>query len=247
MRIAIPAAILALLGVEHHSVLTFLEGAFASYGYIIVFAAIMIESMGVPFPGETMLLIASAYAAANPEMSIYYVVASAAGGAIIGDNLGYWIGREGGHKLILKYGRIVGITDERFQRAQDYLQKHGGKAVFLGRFVSVARTWIAVLVGAHRLNWLQFLLYNVAGGIVWASIYGAIGYFFGQNLPLLEKVMKEVGWAIAIVAVLAVAIFVILRRRRKKKHNASLPASEANLQPGSDDPAKASEDKFGTL
>jgi len=234
MRFAVIVALLAFLGVEQHSILTYLEGAFATYGYVIVFAAIMIESMGVPFPGETMLIIAAAYAAGNPQLSIYLVVTSAACGAIIGDNLGYWIGREGGRRLIMKYGRFVGLTDERYLKAQNFLKKHGGKAVFFGRFVSVARTWISVLVGAHHLNWVQFLIYNVLGGIVWASLYGALGYFFGQNLPFLEKVIKNVGIgvSVAVVAVLVISFFI----RKKRKERAAAEAAKTPPEPPSQIP-----------
>src|SRR5579863_3991008 len=143
------------------SILNFFEEALKQYGYAIVFAAIMIESMGVPFPGETMLLVASAYAASTGALGIFGVIGSAAGGAMIGDSLGYWIGREGGRRLIRRYGKFVGLTDHRYQRVQDYLKRHGGKAVFFGRFVSIARTWIAVLVGAHHLNYTQFVLYDI--------------------------------------------------------------------------------------
>jgi membrane protein DedA with SNARE-associated domain len=221
--------ILGMLG--HHAVINFLEGLLQDYGYIIVFASIMVESMGVPFPGETMLIIAAAYSAANPELSIYGVVGSAASGAIIGDNLGYWIGREGGARLILKYGKYVGMTTERYASTQKYLNKHGGKAVFFGRFVSVARTWIAVLVGAHHLSWLQFLVYNILGGIVWASLYGALGYFFGQNLPLLEKIVKDVGLALTISVVVGVALYIYLRKRRKAKLAASAATPDEDVPP----------------
>src|SRR5438105_4675883 len=101
------------------SILEFLKQALSDYGYIIVFLAIMIESMGVPFPGETMLLIASAYTASTGVLSIFGVIASAAGGAIVGDNIGYWIGREGGRRLIRKFGKYVGLTEDRYARAQD--------------------------------------------------------------------------------------------------------------------------------
>jgi membrane protein DedA with SNARE-associated domain len=217
MRFVAFATLLAFLGVEHHSMLTYLEGAFATYGYVIVFAAIMIESMGVPFPGETMLIIASAYAANNPNLSIYVVIGSAAGGAIVGDNLGYWIGREGGRRLIMKYGKFVGLNDDRYAKAQVFLKKHGGKAVFFGRFVSVARTWIAVLVGAHHLNWVQFLIYNVLGGIVWATLYGSLGYFFGHNLPFLEKILKDVGFGMTGGVIAAIVIYYFIRKRKKAR------------------------------
>ena len=150
------------------AVLKFLEQALIDYGYIIVFSAIMIESMGVPFPGETTLLVASAYAASTGALSIFGVIACAAGGAMLGDSLGYWIGREGGRRLIRRYGKYVGLTDHRYVRVQGYLKRHGGKAVFFGRFVSVARTWIAVLVGAHHLNYLAIL----ARRIFWERLRG---------------------------------------------------------------------------
>ncbi len=206
-----------VLGAWYHSILTFLESSLGEYGYWIVFLSICIESMGVPFPGETMLLIASAYAANNGGISIYGVIGSAAGGAIFGDSLGYWIGREGGRRAIEKYGKYVGLTPARYITAQDYLKQHGGKAVFFGRFVSVARTWVAVLVGAHHLNYFQFLLYNVLGGIVWASLYGTLGYVFGSNLPLLEHILKDVGWGIFILAAIGLGVFLYLRKKRKKK------------------------------
>lgn len=211
---------MVLLGSLSHTLMSFLQSSLGEYGYWIVFLAICIESMGVPFPGETMLLIASAYAANTGELNIFGVVASAAGGAIFGDSLGYWIGREGGHRIIRKYGRYVGMTDERYAKAQEYLKKHGGKAVFFGRFVSVARTWIAVLVGAHHLNYFQFVLYNVMGGIAWASLYGTLGYVFGSNLPLLEVILKDVGRVVLLLVVIGIAVFFYMRKKRKDKEKA---------------------------
>ena len=209
-------------------ILGFLERALMDYGYIIVFLAISIESMGVPFPGETMLLIGSAYAANSGALNIFGVIGSAAGGAIFGDSMGYWIGREGGRKLIRKYGKFVGLTDERYQKAQDYLKRHGGKAVFFGRFVSIARTWISVLVGAHHLNYPQFLVYNVLGGIVWATLYGTLGYLFGSNLPLLETWVKRAGIIMAMIAVAIVIYLIYLRKKRKEA--AAVAAMKDDIQ-----------------
>src|ERR1700733_9519739 len=104
------------------SIVAFFDQALMQYGYAIVFFAIMIESMGVPFPGETMLLVGSAYAASSGALSIYGVIGWAAAGAITGDSIGYWIGREGGRRLIRRYGKFVGLTDDRYQKAQDYLK-----------------------------------------------------------------------------------------------------------------------------
>src|ERR1044071_2924740 len=215
-------------------VIEFLQGALESYGYIIVFLAIMIESMGVPFPGETMLLIAAAVCGtAGSSLSIVGVISSAAGGAIVGDSLGYWIGREGGRKVIKKYGKFVGLTDDRYAKAQEYLKKHGGKAVFFGRFVSIARTWIAVLVGAHHFNYPQFLIYNVLGGIVWATIYGTIGYVAGTNLPLVEKWVSRAGITLSIIAAAILVYLWYLRKKRKAAKaaevQATVPAEEEEV------------------
>jgi membrane protein DedA with SNARE-associated domain len=182
--------------------------------------------MGVPFPGETTLLVASAYAASTGALSIFGVIACAAGGAMLGDSLGYWIGREGGRRLIRRYGKYVGLTDHRYARVQGYLKQHGGKAVFFGRFVSVARTWIAVLVGAHHLNYVQFLLYDILGAIAWATLYGSLGYVFGSNLPLLEKWVREAGIIIAICAAAVVVYLLYLRWKRKKARELSDHLSE---------------------
>jgi membrane protein DedA with SNARE-associated domain len=227
----------------HQRVLDFLEVALVEYGYIIVFLAICIESMGVTFPGETMLLIASAYAANTHHLNIVGVIASAAGGAIFGDSLGYWIGREGGRKLIRSYGRYVGLTDERYQKAQDYLKKHGGKAVFFGRFVSIARTWIALLVGAHHLNYMQFLIYNILGGIVWATLYGSLGYLFGENLPLLERWIKGVGIGVTILVILGIVYLLYLRKRRKKRLAAATAAQGSAVVPAGSDASEKTEDQ----
>jgi membrane protein DedA with SNARE-associated domain len=197
------------------SVVAFIEDALIHYGYIIVFLAIAIESMGVPFPGETTLLISAAYAASAGALSIFGVIGCAAGGAIFGDSIGYWIGREGGRKLIRRYGKFVGLTEPRYAKAQDYLKRHGGKAVFFGRFVSIARTWISVLVGAHHLNYPQFLVYNVLGGVVWATLYGSLGYLFGSNLPLLETWVKRAGITFTILGAVVVVYLIYLRKKRK--------------------------------
>jgi membrane protein DedA with SNARE-associated domain len=230
---ALPIA--AMLAVIHPlasvsgSILKFLEQALIDYGYIIVFCAIMVESMGVPFPGETMLLIASAYAATSGTLSIYGVIACGAGGAMTGDSIGYWIGREGGRRLIRRYGKFVGLTDARYERVQGYLQRHGGKAIFFGRFVSIARTWIAVLVGAHHLNYVQFLLYDILGAITWATLYGSLGYVFGSNLPMLEKWVRRAGITVTIIAVAAIIYFLYLRRKRKKAKELSEIRGEDQL------------------
>ena len=156
-----------------------------SYGYGFLFLLICLESMGVPLPGEAALVTAAAFAAAG-HLSITWVIVTAAAAAIIGDNCGYWIGREGGLPLIRRYGRYVRIDESEITMAQHFFKRHGAKTVFLGRFVALLRTWAAVLAGISSMPYAEFTTYNALGGIAWASIFGYLGYTFGQNLPQLE-------------------------------------------------------------
>lgn len=144
----------------------------ATYGYLAVLLFVAIESTGIPFPGETMLLVAAIAAGTTHQLSIAWVIVAAAGGAILGDNLGFWVGREGGYRLLRRYGRYIRLEEHRLKQGQYLFLKHGGKVVFFGRFVAVLRAWAAFLAGTNRMRWPRFLLFNAAGGIVWATLYG---------------------------------------------------------------------------
>src|SRR5579875_3515506 len=146
-----------------------LRNALNVLGYPAVALFIMIESMGIPFPGETMLLLASFYAALDHRLQIPLVIVCAAFGAIIGDNIGYLIGRTGGYPLVRRFGRYVFLKPEHLERAERFFDKHGNKTVFFGRFVAVLRAWAAFLAGVNRMRWSTFLIYNAAGGILWAG------------------------------------------------------------------------------
>jgi membrane protein DedA with SNARE-associated domain len=188
------------------------------WGYPVVFLFVMIESIGIPFPGETMLLL-GAFFAAGGHLSIYGVIAAAAAGAIIGDNLGYWIGRKGGRPLIQRYGRYVLVKEERLSAAERFFERHGDKTVFFGRFISLLRTWAAFLAGVNQMRWPAFLLYNAAGGIFWAVIYGVIGYFVGRvvGVATIERDSSYVGSALLALIVILVGVFFLRRYLRSKR------------------------------
>ena len=153
-----------------HVAFTDLQHFLATYGYWAVFFFVAIESIGIPFPGETMLLVAAIDAGTTHQLSIVLVIAAATCGAIVGDNIGFWVGREGGYRVLRRYGRYIGF-DERKLKVGIYLfRKHGGKVVFFGRFVAVLRAWAAFLAGVNRMPWSRFLLFNALGGIVWATL-----------------------------------------------------------------------------
>jgi len=135
-----------------------------AYGYWAVLFFVAIESTGIPFPGETMLLVAAIYAGRTQRMSLLLVIVAAAAGAILGDNVGFWVGREGGYRLLRRYGRFIRLDERKLKLGQYLFSKHGGKVVFFGRFIAVLRAWAAFLAGTNRMRWDRFLLFNALGG-----------------------------------------------------------------------------------
>src|SRR5260221_8360746 len=192
-----------------------LRQALAVMGYPAVMLFIMIESSGIPFPGETMLLLASFYAAIDHQLQLPFIIACAAFGAILGDNIGYYIGRTGGRAFAERFGRYIFLKPAHLDRAERFFAKHGDKTVFFGRFVSILRTWSAFLAGVHQMRWRTFLIYNAAGGVVWAVIFCTLCYLAGglfyndfvQVEPLARNVSRK-GAAGIIVASLAAFFFV---------------------------------------
>ncbi len=176
-----------------------LHGLLGTYGYIAIFAVVGMESAGVPMPGET-ILVAAAILAGQGKLNLGGVIAAAAAGAILGDNCGYWVGREFGFPIAYRYGRYVNLDERRLKLGQYLFLKQGGKIVFFGRFVAVLRAFAAFLAGVNHFNWERFFLFNAAGGIVWASIFGSGGYVLGRAF---EDYAKPVGVAALIVAVIA--------------------------------------------
>jgi membrane protein DedA with SNARE-associated domain/membrane-associated phospholipid phosphatase len=176
-----------------------------SYGYGIVFLFVAIESLGVPLPGETVLVTAGALAALG-HMSIWWVIATAALGGIIGDATGYWIGRLGGVALVKRYGRVIHFDDAKLARVHGFFTRHGAKTVFFGRFIALLRTWAALLAGTAEMPYGVFTLYNVMGGITWATLFGTLGYVFGRSLPLLEHYIGQASLAVVLLVALVVAL-----------------------------------------
>jgi membrane protein DedA with SNARE-associated domain len=201
--------------------LQFLQNILHTLGYPAVVIFIMIESAGVPFPGETMLLLASFYSAIDPQLKLPIVIACAALGAIVGDNIGYYVGRTGGRAFVQKYGRYVFLSPEKLQRAEQFFAKHGDKTVFFGRFIAILRTWSAFLAGVNGMRWRTFFIYNAAGGIIWATIFGLIGYFAGRvfhdNFAQVERFASLFSWLIGGIILLAVAVVIFFYRRRKRQ------------------------------
>ena len=181
-----------------------------TYGYVALFVLVGLESVGVPLPGEAALLTAAAFAAQG-HLSLAGVILAAAAGGIAGDAAGYWIGRKGGLAVARRYGRLLHIDDATLDRAQRFFQRHGGKTVFLGRFVSLLRMWAAVLAGVSRMPYSRFTLYNVAGGLCWATVFGSLGYLFGRSLPQLQKAVGQAGAMVALLVAIVIGLVLVGR------------------------------------
>ncbi len=173
------------------------------HGLPLLFAVVLIESFGIPLPGETAL-IAFGVLAAQGHYSIVAVIAIAAAGAIVGDNLGYWlIGRVGGRALFRRWRWLNQYSDRVLPRAEALMERHGGKTVFFGRFVSILRYTVAWVAGLSHMRWWRFLFWNAAGGIAWATVVGLTAYYGGRAVA---DAIQRYGLYAAAVAVVAIIV-----------------------------------------
>jgi membrane protein DedA with SNARE-associated domain len=189
-----------------------IDGWLESYGYLVVFLLVMIESIGVPVPGETALVGAALYAGSTDKLEIWWIVAVAIAGAVAGDNIGFAIGRFGGAKLLLRYGHKIHLHEARLKIGIWLFRRHGGKVVFWGRFVSILRTWAAFLAGANHMEWRRFLFYNAAGGTVWAALYAVAYYEFGGAL---RKLSTTIDIVLGVTGTAILLAFVIWSKRKE--------------------------------
>ena len=184
------------------------------HGLPILFVVVMVESFGIPLPGETAL-IAFGVLAAEGHYSIASLIAVAAAGAIVGDNLGYWlIGRLGGRALFRRWGWLNQYSDRVLPRAESLMKRHGGKTVFFGRFVSVLRYTVAWVAGLSRMQWSRFLFWNAAGGIVWATVVGLTAYYAGQAAA--DAIARYGLYAGAVIVVVGVISWLGLRYAHRR-------------------------------
>jgi membrane protein DedA with SNARE-associated domain len=190
------------------SITSFIE-AHSMWALLLLFALLALESFGLPLPGETAL-IACSVLAAQGHLSIAAVITVAALAAIVGDNLGYWAARRGGRSLLFRYRLTRRYAEEYLPRGERFFERHGGKAVFFGRFVAVLRVTAAWTAGLARMHWLRFLAWNAAGGIVWATLVGVVAFYLGDAAA---KAIGRYGLYAAGGALLLAAIGYLLVRR----------------------------------
>ena len=183
------------------------------WALLVLFVLLALEASGLPLPGETAL-IACAVLASRGALSIEWVIAVASLAAIVGDNLGYWIARKGGRKLLFSTALTRGSAERYLPPAERFFAKHGGKTVFIGRFFAVLRITVAWVAGLAHMNWWRFLAWNAAGGICWATLVGLVSYYLGT------AVAKAIGtyslFAGAAAVLMVIVGYLVVRRLEKR-------------------------------
>ena len=203
-----------------------------TFGYPLLFLAVMAESSGVPIPGETALITAAVLASAG-KLQIELVIPIAALGAIVGDNIGYLIGRKGGRWLLERPGRFHAQRRQVLVMGEPFFERHGPKAVFFGRFVLGLRVWASWLAGATNMRWRSFALWNALGGICWATGIGLLAYFLGHAAG---NAIEAFGIYGLVAVVIAVGGTVLAHRRHQRRTRETLDHPGESSRAGADTP-----------
>jgi membrane protein DedA with SNARE-associated domain len=190
-----------------------MEHVLLSAGLWLLFVFVMLESAGIPLPGETAL-IAAAILASRGDYAIWQVIVIAAAAAIVGDNGGYWVGRIWGRKLLKRWKRLARFSERVLPPAERFFAAHGGKTVFIARFVAVLRFTAAWLAGVNRMTWWRFLFWNALGGVLWATSVGLLAFYVGKAAAEAFSRYGLIGAAaiIAVVVLLLIGLHVWRRR-----------------------------------
>jgi membrane protein DedA with SNARE-associated domain len=198
-----------------HDALALVAPYLDRYGYAAVAGALLLESFGLPLPGETML-IAGAALAAEGELHLAPLLICAWLAAVLGDNVGFAIGRFGGRALVVRYGARIGITESRFASVEGFFHRFGGQVVLVARFFALVRQLNGIVAGTAGMRWWRFLAYNAAGAALWVSAWGFGVYHFGQSLGHVVARLHGAAYAIGLVALLAIVAWLAHYRRRHR-------------------------------
>lgn len=199
---------------EH--IIELLRAYLVQYGYLTVAVALLLENAGVPVPGETVLLLASFLAYSEHRLHLSHIIAVAILAAIVGDNLGYVLGRYGGRPMLDRYRKVFFIKATTIANAERIFERHGASTVLLARFIAGLRIVAGPLAGALRMNWVKFLVCNCLGATLWVVVIAGIGYMFGEYEEQLIRALHRANFWVFVV-VCALLLFVWWRRARRRK------------------------------
>ncbi len=195
-----------------------LESLLQHWGYWVVFGAMLLENAGLPLPGETVTLLGG-YAAGSGHLNVFGVMAAAAGGAILGDNVGYWVGRRAGWGLVLRVGRLLRRSPEQMESLRTSFLRHAGKSVLIGRFVAVLRVLAGPLAGAVHMPYRRFVLFNCLGALLWAGTMVSLAWLGGRWIPFdqMVKGVVEFGLGALVLVVVLLAIPMLISRFEERQ------------------------------
>jgi len=207
------------------TIFSHVHAAIAHYGYVAVGLGILLEDFGLPVPGET-LLITGAILASGGALNICLLLPLAFAGAVIGDNIGYFIGHAGGHRLMLRYGGRIGITEAKLKQVEHFFARYGGWVIVFARFVVVARQFNGIVAGTLEMPWWRFVGLNAIGAALWVGFWGGLAYSLGKRFYLIHRYMTSlqpyvyVAGAIVVAAGLGYLVWrarhAIIRQVRRK-------------------------------
>jgi membrane protein DedA with SNARE-associated domain len=196
------------------------------YGYFALFGLVFIESFGVPAPGETTIIAAAVFAG-NGHLNVVVVALVAFAAAVIGDSLGYLIGRKGGRPLILRVGKYIHLTPQRLERVESFMDRQGPKVVAIARFIEGLRQFNGIVAGATGMHWPRFLMFNSIGAAVWVTVWTTAGYLAGDHIDAIEATIARYQWYAIAALVVGLAGWLLWRRRHRKTHPADEPPQKA--------------------
>jgi membrane protein DedA with SNARE-associated domain len=200
----------------------------ASYGLWAVFVIVMLESAGLPMPGETALVWSAIYAGVTGDLDVLKVIAVAAAGAMIGDNIGFWVGRTWGLPLLRRYGHYIRLDERRLALGDLLFERHGASIVFFGRFVAFLRIFAALLAGVHGLGWGRFLIFNALGAVAWATLFGVGGFVFGDAITRLSGPLGVLAFVLVVAGIVG---FWWLARRQEERYFQKIEREAAGGDP----------------
>lgn len=212
----------ALSGGSHPALPGFLHslaGPLETYGLWAILLLVMLEDFGIPLPGETVLIAGAIYAGAG-RLNIVAVGVVGFCAAVLGDNIGYGIGRFGGRALAERWGKYVFLTPERLDKTEDFFNRHGGKIVAIARFIEVLRQANGIVAGISEMRWLRFLAYNALGAALWTGVWVSVGYFAGQHIETVYHYITLYSLYALIAGVVVVAAWIALRVRKHRRSQA---------------------------
>jgi membrane protein DedA with SNARE-associated domain len=226
---------LALISLEGGIDQAMLQEVLQKWGYGVIFLAMLLENAGVPLPGETVTLLGG-YAAGSGQLNVLGVMAAAAGGAMLGDNLGYWVGRRAGWDLILRVGRLLRQSPEQLEQLRSQFLRHANASVLLGRFVAVLRVVAGPMAGAVGMPYSRFLLCNSVGAVLWAGSMVSLAWLGGRWIPFSQMVSGVIDFGLG--ALLLVAVLVVVpkllsaleKRQLLHKESTTSSTNESNTK-----------------